>query len=138
MAVRDENAGVEYLNARLSWGFKWGGGERLHDCVLFVADGVLAVTGVDYMGELRGLWTDEDSALRVIQERGGPGGLFKAMDGVLERIPPAAGHRFDVGGILVDRMPTLCWLEGQTVAAAGPRGLTRYPRRALVRAWRVA
>jgi hypothetical protein len=55
---------AHYLESRKSTPFEYG----VHDCALFAADWVIEATGSDPLGGLRGLWTDEQSAMLLIQE----------------------------------------------------------------------
>ena len=52
--------------------FSWGG----HDCALFCADRVLAVTGVDPARRWRGSYHSEAGARAVIEAAGGLVALF--------------------------------------------------------------
>jgi hypothetical protein len=47
--------------------FLWG----QQDCVTFAADDVLALTGQDVLGELRGAWRSLDEAVAVLRREGG-------------------------------------------------------------------
>jgi len=51
------------VNAR-SLPFAWGS----HDCALFSANGIEAMTGVDIASEFRGIYTDETSAKVAIEK----------------------------------------------------------------------
>ena len=54
--------------------FVWG----KHDCCLFAADVVKAMTGEDPMTEFRGQYKDQESALRALKEIGS-GNLYQTM-----------------------------------------------------------
>src|ERR1700682_4560700 len=52
----------DFLLARANEPFVWGE----HDCALFAADGILAISGVDIAADFRGQYHDEASALAAI------------------------------------------------------------------------
>ena len=70
--------------------FAWG----KHDCALFAADGVKAITGVDLAEEWRGKYRSLRGAMGVIERNGGT--LWGFADDRLERIPVALAQRGDV------------------------------------------
>lgn len=117
-----------YIAAHRATVFEWG----RHDCVTFAAGAVQAVTGrfpvmVD--------WGSQVDAVRAVRALGG---LAKAVDSVLPRLPFALlAQRGDV--VLVER-ESRAWLA--VVDAAGwiapsTVGMVRGPLEAVSVAWRV-
>lgn len=115
--------------------FAWGE----HDCSLWVADAVLAMTGVDLADLWRGTYHDEAGAKLVWSQAGRwPWILDRAAcRHGLSRIGPATAGRGDI--VLAKHngqlQPTIC--VGDHLAAAGPDGLVFLPRAAGVGAWGV-
>lgn len=70
--------------------FIWGE----HDCVTWVANVILALTGTDYMAEFRGTYDSQLGARRLIKEIGGD--LPGCVDGKLPSIPVPMARRGDV------------------------------------------
>lgn len=71
--------------------FAWGE----HDCCLFAADVVQAITGEDHAAEFRGRYTTAAGAARALK-RYGAGNLVATIDAKLPRIAPALARRGDV------------------------------------------
>src|SRR5690606_29994477 len=69
-----------------------------HDCALFAADWIVECTGADPIAPLRGQWTDERSALRILQDNGGIEALACRYLG--DPIAPLLARRGDI--VLVD------------------------------------
>ncbi len=125
--------------------FVWGE----HDCFLWAADAVLALTGHDPVADWRGRYTDELTALRTLRDYlGRPESLRDAADLLAERIAAEIGaneaslafaRRGDVA--LVDgaahRTFAVVAPNGRTLAAVTPEGLARLPLDAGLRFWAV-
>lgn len=117
--------------ARLAQPFEWG----VHDCCLFAADAVLAVTGHDPAADLRGTYSSELGAQRVLRRWGGVAGVAIARAGRV--VPVALAQPGDVGLSLHDpARPALAVWGGSAWHAAAPLGLVVVPPDAVVRAWR--
>lgn len=104
--------------------FRWGE----HDCALFVADCVKAMTGVDVAEGLRGSYQDRPGAIRRLAER------FAVLDlrGLGTRlfgapIAPALAQRGDVALVMLEGQGSAGVVLGPTVAAPGRRGLLHVP-----------
>lgn len=119
--------------------FAWGS----HDCCLFVADCVQAMTGVDPAAMFRGRYRDQLGAARAMAWYAGQGA---GLEAVAERIAagigapeimPGLARRGDVGLAVLERGPTLVLCLANHVAAPGETGLTYLPRQAARRAWRI-
>lgn len=89
--------------------FAWGS----HDCCLWAADSVLALTGVDPAHALRGTYGDERSALKLVARLGGLTAIG-LMCG--PEIKPAHATDGDVG--------LVAWPDG--VVSLGVHGGTRW------------
>lgn len=119
----------QFMAARRAMPYAWG----TNDCAIFAADAVLAITGEDPLGELRGAWTDEATAASVLQAQGG---LIAAMDARFPRRDPAFAKRGDL--VLVkdgNGQPSLAVVTGKDAFAPGVSGLVPYPAAKARLAW---
>ncbi len=71
--------------------FEWGS----HDCCTVAADVVLAVTGVDPMEDLRGQYSTERQALRILAQAGGIQAYLNQRLGPV--VPVALAQAGDIG-----------------------------------------
>jgi hypothetical protein len=72
--------------------FSWG----KHDCCLFAADCVEAMTGADPMEFIRGQYADEEGARDVLKTLGGKT-LYRTLQKIFgQALSPAMAHRGDV------------------------------------------
>lgn len=123
----------EIVRARHRTPFQWG----LHDCCMWPADCVLAITGDDPAHGFRGSYSDEAGARALVEAHGGVAGLASAVLG--DEVPPAAARVGDIGlhETATGEGPSLCVCGGDFWFAAGARGLVMLPLEAIERAWRV-
>ena len=113
--------------------FEWG----RHDCALFAAGCVAALTGADPASDLRGRYTTETGAARVIKRLGGLEGIGDARLG--PRVPVLCAQVGDVGLIEQDGRDMAAVCAGQHwLAAALEGGLAVLPLAAARVVWRVA
>lgn len=129
-----------FLVARLKMPFVWG----KHDCALFAADGIEAITGVDVAADFRGKYASETEAMELIRRLTGGSTVADAaaycaqQHGLEERSRPLFAQRGDLviakqgAGVIAG----LVHLNGH-VAAVAESGLIRLPITAVVRSWRV-
>lgn len=117
--------------AALGEGFVWG----RHDCCTFAADAVVACTGRDVMGELRGTYGSVLTAMRVLESEGGLAAAVTARLGA--PIAPLTAQRGDVVMHEVEGYPALGVVTGTHAMAPMARGVQRIPARSWVNAWRV-
>lgn len=118
---------------RRAWPFAWGS----HDCALWAAAWVEAVTGIDLGGPYRGTYDDAAGAAAALRAHGA-GTLVRTLDSHFHRVHRASAQRGDlalhqggVGGVWV--------ADAYFVGLEGERdGLVRIPRRQWSLAWRVA
>lgn len=120
---------AEHRNTPFAWG--------KHDCCLFAADGVLAMTGVDPMAAFRGKYFDQVSAAQALRDIG-DGTLAETVTGILGT--PVSVKLARRGDVVMTRTATgpaagLC--AGISSWFAGPDGLTVVPTAKCLAAWRV-
>lgn len=124
-----------YLDQHRLTPFEWG----THDCVLFAAGAVGAMTGNH--GMLPGTWSDRAHAAQLLRRLGG---LVPAVDRVLPRLPgPQWAQR---GDLLLVQTPTPIgglrrWIgvaDGRRWWAPSATGLTCGSVAQAVQAWGVA
>ncbi len=114
--------------------FTWGS----HDCCLFAADAVIAVTGVDPAAEWRGRYSSEAEAL-ALQGEGGLEGIVAtglAAFGAME-CPVRLAQRGDCVLAVLGNEPLLGVALGSRIAVPGFERLQLIPLAAGVRAWAV-
>jgi hypothetical protein len=131
----------EFLLARANTQFVWG----QHDCALFAADGIQAMTGVDIAADFRGKYTDEASAMAAIKSIAGGSTIADAAAycATKHEMPqwtyPLMARRGDLvvlqeSGRLI---AGLVHLSGRHIVCAGEKGLHRLPITDVQRAWHV-
>lgn len=114
---------------RMQQPLQWG----VHDCCLWAADVVQAVTGVDLAADLRGTYATEAGAQAALQAHGG---LVQLCISRLGRVaPPALAQPGDVGLAVVAGVPLLA-ANGGPWLAVGRAGLVVVPDAQVLRAWR--
>ena len=108
-----------------------------HDCGLFVADCILAMTGVDVAADWRGRYGAFSQGLALAGVRSVVGLPRKAG---FAPVNPALAHRGDVAvarvGPIVGGKPQLALAVFDGAWLVGPQG-ARVPRTLALRAWRV-
>ncbi|MEI2806259.1 MAG: hypothetical protein V9G18_10040 [Albidovulum sp.] len=112
--------------------FEWGH----HDCALFAADAVLAMTGADHATFWRGRYRTPLGAMRIL----GRGGYEDHVDYVaahLAEVHPALAAVGDIAVIGSEDGPALGIVTGPGIAVPGPSGLGFAPRAAAIRAFHV-
>lgn len=114
--------------------FRWGS----HDCGLFAADCVLAMTGTDPAALYRGQYDDEAGARETMQRLSG-GGLRAAWTAALG---PAMNNvrmakRGDVVLVEVGGVEATGVVVGSRVACLSEAGLAMVPAHRIVAAWSV-
>ncbi len=112
--------------------FVWG----THDCCTFAAACVDAVLGGDFVAQLADLYTDEASARRYLEARGG---LRSATTAILgEPVDRwALARRGDVCLVPAEQGPGLGVCIGHRIALPGERGLALYSLSVALCVWRV-
>jgi hypothetical protein len=109
--------------------FAWG----IHDCALFCADAIFAMTGIDLASDLRGTYKTEKGAQRRIRTLG-----FESLEALvserLESIPIVQAGR---GDLVLHHNGALGICDGLTSWFVTPSGLTRVKTLSFEKAWRV-
>jgi hypothetical protein len=118
------------VSQRMRHPLVWG----VHDCCLWAADAVLAVTGVDLAASLRGTYSTQAGADQQLHRLGG------LVDICVQRLGPVVRTQLaqagDVGLATVGNVRALVVCGGAHFLAAGADGLLPVPRQAVLRAWR--
>lgn len=124
---------AEFFERRKDMPFEWG----VNDCMIFCSDGVLALTGTDPAADIRGTYSDQDGAAKVIA------GFGDSVEAIIEakgfkRVEKAFSHRGDVvtyqcgervcGGIIDET-------ARRGVFVLPNRGLTRIPLKHCSNVW---
>lgn len=126
---------AEQIEAARDKPFAWGS----HDCALWAADVVRAMTGEDIAAAYRGAYDDERSAREAMLRIDG-GGLRaignRAFGPALNNV--AMAQRGDVALVDVDGREAAGIVAGPRVAVPGPDGLQFAPLDSIVAAWAVA
>lgn len=106
--------------------FAWG----THDCALFVADVVLAMTGHDYAADLRGRYRTQAGALRLLADTP----LRVRMAALFVQIDVRMAQR---GDAVMSGSGALGVCLGEHAAFVGPSGVEMQPTLGAELAWRV-
>lgn len=113
--------------------FEWGG----HDCALWGADAVAAITGEDFGAAFRGSYDDASGAARALRNHGA-GTLVRTFDRHLPRMHRAFARRGDlVKAKATDRGGAIGVVIGGDALFVDDLGLIRIPRAGWTLAWRV-
>lgn len=119
------------IQNRRAQAFRWGS----NDCCLWVADAVLAITGIDPAHDIRGSYKTArgaSSALRMI------GGLTGAGERCGASIPPLCAASGDVGIVSDGEKELLAVCNGEVWLTTAATGLCAIDLHAARLAWRVA
>lgn len=120
---------VDHADVQFGWGAK--------DCALFGADAVFALTGVDHGAAFRGKYDDAAGAAQALKTFGG-GTILRTFDQFLPRVRAAFAQRGDlamIGGRGITGSVGL--IIGSDAVFVTDLGLTRHPRAAWLRCWKV-
>jgi hypothetical protein len=112
-------------------GFVWG----VTDCALFVADAVVAMTGVDVAASYRERYASADGARKIMNGRS----LGEMMTDVLGMplSAPLFARPGDPCVVSIRSGEIAGVVMGEHVAVQGPRGVVRVPLTCVVAAWRL-
>ncbi len=111
--------------------FEWGA----HDCCLWAADAVHAVTGKDFAEGLRGTYATAAEAAKMLKQVGGVRGVATAALG--EPINPTLAAVGDIVLLTEEGRDLLAVCNGLEALCAGPTGLVPVSTRQAHAAWRV-
>lgn len=107
-----------------------------HDCALFAAGAVKAMTGHDPAADYRGRYGSFKEGLRALRASGDSDHLALA-DRLFEAIPVATARPGDLAAVPMPR-PALGVVQGELIYLVGDEGLRLVPLTSATRAWRVA
>lgn len=124
---------IAFRAARARVPFAWG----TNDCVTLAADWVIEATGVDPLGDLRGTWSTEYGAVRILKSLGGLGAAITHRMGA-ELDSPSLAQRGDLVLLQVDDNVWSCGVVvGTHAIAPGADGILLVPMSRASAAWRV-
>lgn len=131
MVKRFENWPIllsQFLRSRRDIPFQWG----VNDCMLFPADCVQALTGIDFAAEYRGYETEEQ-ANALIDRHGGPIILVSKYLGPAGRNIAVAGR----GDIVMTSYRALGVIDdkGTAISMVTKDGMRKLPLKAAIRVW---
>lgn len=113
----------------------WAWGE--HDCIIFAADCIKAMTGQDLAEEFRGQYDNEAEAWALLGSIGYED-LGALVSSRLPEIKPRDAMRGDVVLMAGEEGDFVAICDGLTaVGPRAPRGINHNPMTAAKRAWRV-
>jgi hypothetical protein len=110
--------------------------EGRHDCALFAAGAIRAMTGEDLAAPFRGRYRTTRGGLRVLRRAGYRDHLDLAV-AHLDEVPPAFAHVGDIAAVPGDDGPALGVVQGERIYVLRPEGLSTVSRLLATRAWRV-
>lgn len=118
-------------SSRMTAPFEWG----VHDCCLWAADVVEALTGVDYAAAWRGTYSTAASAARLVEDLGGVRSIATSALG--EAVSPRMAGVGDL--VLIEQagreMLGVC--NGAEALVVGPTGLEAVSVGSALAAWKV-
>ena len=117
--------------SRMRTPFRWG----VHDCCMWAADAVLALSGIDPAADLRGAYCDEAGARRLLESLGGLEAVGARGGQPQSPLLSIAG---DVGIVTDGERHMLGVCAGHVWLVAARRGLAVLPLNAVSASWRVA
>ena len=109
--------------------------EAGHDCALFTAGAVLAMTGVDHAAGWRGTYASTTAGLRALKAAGHEDHVALVAS-LYEEVPPAFADAGDIGVVELGNWPLLGIVQGEGVYVVTEEGLGVVSRLLLKRAFR--
>ena len=124
---------ARFIESRRNMPFAWG----THDCAMFAADAIRAITGVDHAAIFRGLYDTREQAEAIVAQYGGLRPFVNYFLG--PEIDPKLARRGDVA-LIKDGggQELLAVCLGASFAASGESGLKFFKIKNAISAWRVA
>lgn len=117
--------------ARRTAPFAWG----THDCCLWAADAVQALTGRDFAASYRGRYDDAKGAADLLVHDGGVGAIASAALGA--PVPVALAAVGDVVLVQQGGRKALAVCNSSVALAVGPHGLVPVGMESALAAWKV-
>ena len=111
--------------------------DGVHDCALFAAGGVAAMTGTDPAARFRGRYTTLRGGLRVLRHEGLAGNHIDLTARLFEAIPPAFARPGDLAAVTGDDGPALGIVQGEMIYVLRRDGLGLVPLLSASTAFRV-
>ena len=107
-----------------------------NDCAIFAADCVKAITGVDLAAELRGTYSTEAGALKVILQRGCEN-IEQLISTFLPEMPKEMARRGDLVSVEGIHGVFIAVVDGRTAVGPTPSGIRHTAKAKARMAWRV-
>jgi hypothetical protein len=121
-----------YLAASVGRPFEWG----RHDCALFAADCIEAMTGEDPAAAFRGRYRSFNGGLKVLRKAGHADHVALAT-ALLDEVAPAFAQAGDLAMIATPEGAAMGIVQGHRVYVLRPEGLATVDLLQAARAWRV-
>lgn len=110
--------------------------EGAHDCALFAAGAVAAITGHDYAAVYRGRYTTTRGGLRVLRRDGFADHVALAASHLAEK-PIARANPGDLAVLETDEGPALGVVQGEGIFVLRQNGMALVPLTAAFQAFEV-
>lgn len=123
---------VAYLHVARRKPFSYG----RHDCTIFAADAVMAMTGKDHAAAFRGRYSTVAGGLRVLRKAGHADNV-EMVASLLPECHPIMAQPGDLAAIDTEDGPALGVVQGEAIYVLSPSGLSLAPITAARRAFRV-
>jgi hypothetical protein len=107
-----------------------------HDCALFAAGAIEAMTGVDPAAEWRGRYSTWRGGLRVLRAAG-INDQVAAVAALLTEIPPSFAAAGDIAVVAGEGGPALGVVQGEWIYVLRPEGLALVPFESASRAFEI-
>lgn len=107
-----------------------------HDCILFAANCVEAMTGVDLAADIRGRYKTEIGAARIIKNEG----FTNLGDMIASRLPEVHLREVRRGDVVLCDGPMgefAAMVVGKTCVGPGPKGMLHVPIQQAKRGYKV-
>jgi len=107
-----------------------------HDCTLFAADAVLAMTGRDLAAKWRGKYRSLSEGMALLRAAGHDSNTALAAS-LFDECPVAMAQPGDIAVIATEHGDALGIVQGEAIYTVGPKGLSISPLLTAHRAFRV-
>lgn len=124
---------VAYLSATRDKAFAYG----VHDCTLFAADAVQAMTGVDLAADWRGKYSTLAEGEDLLRAAGYDGNTAM-VSALFAECPVAMAQPGDIAVIATEIGDSLGIVQGEAIYVVSPRGLSLAPLLTAYRAFKVS
>jgi hypothetical protein len=127
---------ADFMESRRVTPFKWGE----HDCCLFAADAVQAITGIDLAEQYRGTYDSALGAMRILNANTDIETLIAAQceHAGFGHVSVKFAGRGDIALVEQDGLAWAGVVLGETIAGPGETGVVYSPLWAAKRVWRIA